>query len=349
MGQTPGACQPLFPGRRNACGLNCLLLSNGGQTQAHVCPLKEKPITGPALVGHPIPLPEPASWARLYQGHSVHTRDCPDPRANSWVQSWTLKQGNRGQGPRGTCSKPPLSSLLKPPYPGQSWAGCRVPELSLTLPDPQGLCFQSSNQNRSLHPAHIRPGALLGARGTPAFLSEKPGHRVPVPSYVPSPHPYSCDVPPLSPSPHGHSPLHPASAQPLLDPAPASGLHTWLQIRSPTDQVTPSLRPLHGSLLRSVSFKRAPRTMHDLAALSPALDPHSHTWLCHFQNVFLLGRQNISQPPGEPTSCCVMSFSKQDFLFANGWSWGPHPKENYLLLTLTPRHSQDPSEHGEAP
>lgn len=47
--------------------------------------------------------------------------------------------------------------------------------------------------------------------------------------------------------------------------------------------------------------------------------------------------------------CGVMSFSKQDFLFANSLSWGPHPKENYLLLTLTPRHSQDPSDHGEAP
>lgn len=170
-----------------------------------------------------------------------------------------------------------------------------------------------------------------------------------MPSYVPSPHPYSCEVPPLSPSPHGQSPLHPASAQPLLDLAPASGLHTRLHIRSHTDQVTPSLRPLHSSLLPSVSFKRAPKTIHGLATLSPKLDTHSHTWLCHFQNVLLLGRQNISHPPGEPNPCGVMSFSKQDFLFANSLSWGPHPKENYLLLTLTPRHSQDPSELGRPP
>lgn len=81
-----------------------------------------------------------------------------------------FKAGKLRPGTQRDFSNPPLSSLLKPPYPGQSWAGCWVPELSLTLPDPQGLCFQSSNQNPSLHPAHIRPGPPLAPGGHQHFF-----------------------------------------------------------------------------------------------------------------------------------------------------------------------------------
>lgn len=118
----------------------------------------------------------------------------------------------------------------------------------------------------------------------------------------------------------------PHSTQPLLDLAPASGLHTWLQIRSHTDQVTPSLRPLHGSLLPSVSFKRAPRTIHGLAALSPTLDTHSHTCLCHFQNVLLPGRQNISHPPGEPNPLWCNELLQARLPVRKQLELGPSPK-----------------------
>nr|KAF6330253.1 hypothetical protein mMyoMyo1_012251 [Myotis myotis] len=138
--------------------------------------------------------------------------------------------------------------------------------------------------------------------------------QVPCPSYGPS-HPHSSEVPPLSPS-HTPLPIHPDSAQPLL---------TWLlppvstyDCRSHTNQVTPLLRPLHGSLLPSISFKGAPRTtqspLHAPRHLPPLAthDPAISTMCCfqagrppppatpptHLLCKGLLQQDSQGQPPG---------------------------------------------------
>lgn len=155
---------------------------------------------------------------------------------------------------------------------------------------------------------------------------------------------------PLCHLPHT-APPHQASAQPLLDLAPASALHTCLQFMAHTDQVTLS----KGSDLCTApccpqSLSRGPpgpstawphSAQHSTA---PATHSSAISRMCCFQ----AGRTSPTHLKNE-TNCCVMSLSKQDFLFKNSLSWGPDPKNNHLVLTLTPRHSQDPSKHGKAP
>lgn len=64
-----------------------------------MCPLKEKPILGSSELSTPhLSIPEALMWVRLSQGFflfSAYTKDCPEPGANSQVQSWTLQQENR--------------------------------------------------------------------------------------------------------------------------------------------------------------------------------------------------------------------------------------------------------------